>query len=247
MIGERLYLVAGLLAAWQCLSWAGLLPELFFASPLQILYSACGLFAGGSIWPDFGSTVWRVFVAFVLAAVTGTPAGISIAYFKRVGYSTEVLMEFLRSIPPIALFPLFIFFFGIGDTSKIAVGFFSGTMIIAIAAMYGTKQINRTRLLLAKRMGLGGSRLFFRVLLPESLPTIIGGYRLAASICLILVITTEMFLGSNLGLGVRLVDARMLYDIPQLYALIAIAGATGYAINMLFLMLEKRIVHWQGK
>jgi NitT/TauT family transport system permease protein len=243
----RILFIAGFFIAWEAIVSADLVSKLFFASPVEILHSIFRLFAQENFSPDLGATSWRVVLAFLISAGIGTPLGISIGYFRRAGCSIEVALDFLRSIPPIALFPLFIFFFGIGDASKIAVAAFSGTMIITIASFYGAKQINRTRLTLARKIGMNGRKLFLKVLLPESLPTTFGGYRLAASICLILVITTEMFLGTKLGMGTRLVDAHMLYDTGGLYALIIIAGILGYSINMVFSRLERKIVHWEGR
>jgi len=240
--------IAGALAAWEAATSLGFAPSLFFASPSSICLGVFELLITGSAGADIISTAWRTLAAFIISAAAGTPLGISIGYLCKAGVSIETFLDFLRSIPPIALFPLFIFFFGIGDASKVAVGAFTGTMIIAIAAMYGVRQANMLRLEMARKIGLRGKTLFAKVLLPESLGSIFGGYRVAASFCLILVIVTEMFLGgADSGLGKRLIDAQMLYDIPQLYALIFISGAMGYILNKSFLIIENRAIHWRGR
>jgi len=245
---KTVLVIAGALAAWEAATSLGIAPSLFFASPSSICLGVFELLFLGSAAADILSTGWRTLAAFIISAAAGTPLGISIGYLKEAGLSVETLLDYLRSIPPIALFPLFIFFFGIGDISKIAVGAFTGTMIITIAALYGVRQANRMRLELARKIGLMGRRLFIKVLLPESLGSIFGGYRVAASFCLILVIVTEMFLGgADSGLGKRLIDAQMLYDIPQLYALIFISGAMGYILNKSFLIIENRAIHWRGR
>lgn len=244
---EGLILITVIIVAWQGITAANLVSTTFVASPTEIAFSLANMFAEGSIWNDIIATFLRTLIAFIISVAIGTTLGIAIGYFRRVGYSTELLLDFLRSLPPIALFPLFILFFGIGDESKIAVASFMGALVITVAAMQGTKQIKKARLLLAKKIGLKGTKLFLKFLLPESLPTIFSGYRLAASLCLILIIVTEMFLGGQDGLGARLIDAQLLYNVAELYALIILAGLIGYSLNYTFLRLEKRIIHWQGK
>ncbi len=248
MICKTVVLFGFLIIMWQAAASTSFVSPIFLAPPFDVFLSLAGLFASGNILQDFGATLWRTVLAFVISAGFGTVLGISIGYFRGVGKHIEMLLDFLRSIPPIALFPLFLLFFGIGELSKIAVGAFAGTMIVAVAAIYGTKRISRDRLALARKLGLRRQNLFRKFLLPESLHDLFGGYRLAVSICLVLVIVTEMFLGgAKYGLGVRLIDAHMFYNTAELYALIIIAGAIGYALNTSFAAVENRMIHWRGK
>jgi len=240
-------LLIGIIALWQAVVSFGILSGLFIASPLEIVSRLAELFLKGIIWQDIAGTGWRTLVAFAFSACLGTVLGISSGYFKKARHSTEPIIDFLRSMPPIALLPLFIFALGIGDWAKIGVSAFMGTMIVTVAAMQGTKQVKKARLLLARKLGLRGRKLFTQFLLPETLPAIFPGYRLAASLCLILTIMAEMFLGGEFGLGKRLVDAQMLYRVPELYALIIIAGILGYSVNLVLLLLETKTVHWKGK
>ncbi len=237
-----------ILVIWEVITYLGIAPPLFFASPISIIKSSINMFSSSSIYSDIFATLFRTLLAFIFSIIMGTPLGILIGYYSKEKFGIETLVDFLRSIPPIALFPLFIFFFGIGNISKIAVSTFSGTMIIIISGIYGAKQINQIRLKLARKIGLKGRRLFLKVLFPESLDNIFSGYRVAISFCFILVIVTEMFLGgANSGLGKTLIDAQMLYDIPKLYALIFICGLIGYSINKSFFIIENKIIHWRGK
>lgn len=241
---QSILLIAIIVVAWQAIASASLIPTTFVASPEEIFYALEDMIVEGSIWSDIAATIRRTLLAFLVSLGIGTPLGVFVGYFEKVGYSLELLLDFLRSLPPIALFPLFILFFGIGEESKIAVGAFMGTMIITVAAIHGTKHIKKTRLMLAKKIGLKGKNLFFKFLLPESLPTIFTGYKLAASLCLILVIVAEIFLAGQKGIGSRLVDAQMLYNIPELYALIVLTGMFGYLLNKLLLAIEKKTIHW---
>jgi len=192
-------------------------------------------------------TLLRTFLSILFSLFFGTLLGLVIGYFEKQGTSLENTMDFLRSIPPIALFPLFILFFGLGDLSKISVSAFTGTLIVTLSGIYGIKQINKNHIKLAKKLGIKGKKLITGLLLPESLNTLFGGYRIAASFCLVFIIVTEMFLGgAEFGLGRKLIDAQMLFDTPQLYALIFTLGIIGYSLNKLFILLENKIIHWRG-
>jgi ABC-type nitrate/sulfonate/bicarbonate transport system permease component len=235
-----------LVILWQIIISLNLVSTLFFTSPFKIIISLYELIIEDSILVDVLLTFWRTFLAFILSVIIGTPIGMMIGYYK-VGINLEIFVDFFRSIPPIALFPLFLFFFGIGDLSKIAVASFGGSMVIIVASIYGIRRINKNRLNLARKMGIKGRKLFTRVLLPDSLDNIFSGYRLAVSLCIILIIVTEMFLGgAKYGLGKRIIDAQMLYNIPELYALIFILGLMGYVLNKSFIIMENKIIHWRG-
>lgn len=248
-MGRRLiFSFMAVLALWQAAASSGLVSRLFLAQPADVFLSLIHLTLYGGVLLDLASTFSRMMLSFIISAAAGTPLGLFIGHYRNFFFSTGAFLDFARSVPPIVLFPLFMLFFGIGDVSKVAVAAFSGTMIVAVAAMYGARQVRENRLKLARKMGLRGKRLFFSFLFPESLPTIFGGYRLAVSFCLVIVIVTEMFLGgASHGIGVRLVDAQMLYDIPALYALIILSGALGYALNISFEALEGKMVHWRGR
>jgi NitT/TauT family transport system permease protein len=105
----------------------------------------------------------------------------------------------------------------------------------------------KTRLLAAKVMGASKVRVLIDVMLLESMPQTFIGIRNGVSLALIIVIVAEMFIGSIDGLGHRIIDAQMLFEMPDMYAAIFVAGALGYGFNLLFLIIEQRFVHWSGK
>lgn len=241
------FFVVGLII-WELVIQLDFVSPLFFTSPILIIQSLGNMLSSSSIYSDTFMTLFRTLLAFILSVFIGTPLGIFIGYYNTERFGVETLVDFVRSIPPIALFPLFIFFFGIGNISKIAVSTFAGTMIVTVSGVYGAKQINQTRLKLVKKIGVRGRELFSKVLFPESFDNVFNGYRVAISFCFILVIVTEMFLaGADAGLGKSLIDAQMLYDIPRLYALIFVCGFIGYSINKSFFILENKLIHWRGK
>jgi len=113
--------------------------------------------------------------------------------------------------------------------------------------MYGVHLGKELRIKAAKTMKVKGFTLFQKIVFPEALPQIFSGMRIAISLSLIIVVVTEMFIGTNFGLGRRIIDAQLVYRISEMYAVIIIAGILGYLINKGFIFGEKKIVHWRGK
>jgi NitT/TauT family transport system permease protein len=96
-------------------------------------------------------------------------------------------------------------------------------------------------------MGASPARVFFRVVMPSALPEIAGGLRIAISIALVVIVVTEMFIGTASGLGKRIFQTYQLFQIPEMFAAILLTGLFGYALNLLLLILERRLIHWGGR
>ena len=145
------------------------------------------------------------------------------------------------------MFPLFLVLFGVGDETKISVAAFGAVLVILFNVAYGVMNARKTRLLAAKVMGASRLRVLFDVMLLELLPQTFVGLRNGVSLALVIIVVAEMFIGSQDGLGHSVFEAQQLFDMPRMYAAIFAAGALGYGLNLLFLLIERRFVHWSGK
>lgn len=112
---------------------------------------------------------------------------------------------------------------------------------------YGVMNAKKSRILAAKVMGANRFNIFKDVLFWESHPQSFIGLRSGIRIALVIVIVAEMFIGTEQGLGKRIIDAQQVLNVKDMYASILITGILGYALNVLFLLIEKRFVHWSGK
>ena len=124
---------------------------------------------------------------------------------------------------------------------------FGALLIVLFNSAYGVINARKQRIMAAKVMGATRWQIFKDVLIWESLQPTFVGLRSAVSIALVIVIVAEMFIGSDSGLGHRIIDAQQVLNVKSMYAAILSAGALGYALNIVFLVLEKRIVHWSGR
>ncbi len=201
----------------------------------------------GDLLRDFWLTLYRSLYAFAIAAVLGIPIGIFLGANERLYRSFEFLIDFFRSTPATAMFPLFLVVFGIGDFSKVAVAAFAGGLVIFFNVAYGVMNTRKTRIMAAKVMGTPKWRIFFDVIFFETLPQTFIGLRTAISLTLVVIIVAEMFIGSTNGMGQRIIDAQQVFDMPDMYASIIATGVMGYGLNQLFLLAENKFIHWKGK
>jgi len=232
---------------WWFIAVSGFVNPVLLPTPLATVQTLIeGLF-GGSMFSDLATTVLRTFSAFFLATLFGIPLGVGLGSSEKIYRSVEFLIEFFRSTPASALIPLFILFFGISDFSKVVIARFSAFLLIVFNSAYGVIHAKQSRILAARVMGANRWQIFKDVLLLESLPQTFIGLRSGISIALVIVIVSEMFIGSQQGLGKRIIDAQQILNVRDMYASILITGSLGYLLNMLFLGLEKRLIHWSGK
>lgn len=235
-----------LIGAWQVVQVSGLGGRLL-PSPGSTLAVTAGNLLHGGLLADIGQTLWRVLAAFALAAGIGAPLGLQVGGDERVYRSVEFLVDFFRSTPATALFPLAMLLFGLGDLAKIAIAAFAATLVILFSVAYGVMNARKTRQLAARSMGAPPWRVFLDVVLLETLPQTFVGLRTGVSLALVVVIVAEMFIGATDGLGHCIIDAQISYDLQDLYGSILVAGALGYGLNAAFLLVETRFVHWAGR
>ena len=236
-----------LIAVWWVAYVFELVDKNLLPSPFATLADTGANIWSGNLMEDFWSTFVRVFYAFAFAAVAGVPVGIVLGVNDKVYRSVEFIVDFFRSTPATAMFPLFLLLFGLGDFSKIAVAAFAGWLVVVFNVAYGVMNARQTRLLAARSMGASRARIFFDVVFFETLPQTFVGLRTGISIALVVIIVAEMFIGATDGLGHRIIDAQISYNLTDMYGSILVTGAMGYGLNVLFLVAEKYLVHWSGK
>lgn len=233
-----------LLLIWQLSYQFNVVSPAILPSLFEVLIDLPSLLT--EFLPDVLSTISRSSFAFILSVPIGIILGYSIFYAKIFRKSSELLLDFVRSIPATALIPIFLIIFGVGDTTKIAIGTFSSSLIICLSTMLGLKNRNFTRLYISKISGFNSFKRFLYIDIPESISPIFVGLRAGVSLSLVLVVVSEMFIGSNNGLGKVINDMRYSDAIPKLYCALIATGVIGYFYNYVLVKIESKIVHWKG-
>ena len=232
---------------WDIAVRGGFIKAILLPTPFDTISALVSGLTGGPLLTDFLVTVWRTVQAFLIAAIVGVPLGVLLGSNEKAYRSVEFLIDFFRSTPSSALIPLFLLIFGVSDINKVAIAAFGAFLIVIFNSAYGVINARKQRVMAAKVMGASRWQIFKDVLIWESLQPTFVGLRSAVSMALVIVIVAEMFIGSDNGLGHRIIDAQQVLNVKSMYAAILAAGALGYALNVLFLFAERRIVHWSGR
>lgn len=215
-------------------------------SPFDTLRDTTTNLLSGNMTQDIWRTLYRVSYSIVIAVVAGVPVGIILGAKAAVYRSVEFLIDFFRSTPATAMFPLFLLLFGLGDIAKIAVASFAAWLVIVFNVAYGVMNARQTRILAARSMGASSLRIFGDVIFFETLTQTFIGLRNAVSLALVVIIVAEMFIGATDGMGHRIIDAQISYSLTDMYGSILIAGAMGYLLNLMLLFVERSVIHWSG-
>ncbi len=236
-----------LLIIWDVVVRMGWIKPILLPPPIDTLLTLVNGLSGPQLLPHFLVTLERTLMAFAIATALGMPLGIALGSNERAYRSVEFLIDFFRSTPSSALIPLFLLIFGINNINKVAIAAFGAFLIVIFNCAYGVINARKQRVAAAKVMGATRWQIFKDVLFWESLQPSFVGLRSAVSMALVIVVVAEMFIGSENGLGHKIIDAQQVMNVRVMYAAIMAAGILGYALNVLFLALERRIVHWSGR
>ncbi len=246
----KYYLILGpiiLFVIWEFVSVFNFVNVFFLPTPHSVFIELLKLLTNHETIIDIFATIIRFITALFFGIIVGVPTGILLGSTVKIYKSSEFLIDFFRSIPATAMFPLFLLIFGIGDSAKIGVTVFAISLIVIFNTANAIMYTKKTRVLAVKLMGATKFQIFRLVLFWECLPQIVTGIRTASSIGLAIIIVTEMFIGTSSGIGKRIIDFQYIYNLKGVYAMIIIAGIIGFLINLLFSKLENKLIHWSGK
>jgi ABC-type nitrate/sulfonate/bicarbonate transport system permease component len=234
----------GLIGLWQAAASGLRISPLFLPSPIAIGAALYELVAHGDLLSQIGVSLLRILAGWSLGAVAGLALGFAMGLFTLARSSGYALVSALFPIPKIALLPLMILWFGIGEPSKIAtiaLGVFFPT---AISAASGVDSVPRNLIRMAQSFGLPVADIVRKVVLPGALPSILAGFRISASIALLLVVSAEM-IGAEKGIGAFVMQAGNLMRTDQLLAGVIVLSLIGLAVARAIGALETRLIDWR--
>jgi NitT/TauT family transport system permease protein len=191
------------------------------------------------------ASILRSSSGLALAILIAVPAGIIIGSNRRIAEFIEPLLELFRNTAPLALLPVFTLILGIGETSKIAMVLYASAWPILLSTVSGVRTVDPLLVKAARSMGLGSARLFAKVILPASVPTIFTGIRLAAAHSILVLIAAEM-VGAKAGLGYFVNAAEFNFQIPEMYAGILTLALLGLLVNVMLVHIEGRLSMWRA-
>ena len=221
---------------------AGLPPKLF-PSVEAVLVRAWRLVGSGVLWQHASPTLGRLVLGFAVASIIGIAVGLGMGRSRRVEEFCLPLLSVLMPIPALAWVPLFILWFGLGDAAAIALVLYAATFPLILNTWTGVRSVNRLWIRAAETMGADVRSLFWKVVLPGSLPFVIAGVRQAFARSWIAVVGGEMIAATNWGLGWVIFDSKEYLNADIMLATLGVIGVLGLAIERLvFQTIERRSV-----
>ena len=241
----QLVVIFGILLIWEILGRLGLLNPLFFPVPSLIFQEFITMLLDGEIQDNLSITLFRVFAGFLLGTLTGIFIGMIMGASEKVRLLLDPVVAATYPIPKLAIFPLLMVIFGIGEFSKIMAIALGCFFLALINAMAGVRNINQVYFDVAKNYGASKKQMFIKVMLPASLPMIFTGIRLALGMSLLVVVGLE-FVSANRGIGAMIWYAWETFEIEQLYVGIFICAILGILFTVILKKVEEHVVPWVG-
>ena len=245
--GTRAALGAGFFAlfigAWWLVTWTGLVPPLFLASPAKTLAAGWSLLTEYGFAADIAVTIWRVVGGFLIAAAIGVPLGLMMGAFKPVEAFLEPFISFARYLPASAFIPLLILWAGVGEAQKLSVIVIGSVfqVVIMVAVIAGATRpdlVEAARTLGARRGGI-----VRRVIIPAAAPQVMEALRLVLGWAWTYVIVAEL-VGATSGIGHMIMDSQRLLDTGQMIFGIVVIGLIGLVTDFLFRLANRRLFPW---
>ena len=213
-------------------------------SPGQVLESFKTGLADGSLLDHSVASLKRVLTGFVLGVAVAIPAGFLMGWYRWARGLIEPWVQFFRTVPPLALIPLVIVFLGIGETAKIFVIFLAAFLSSVLATYQGVRNVDNTLINAARVLGAGDLAIFFKVVVPASLPFIFVGMRVALGSAWATVVASEL-IAAQFGLGRMMQASSQFLDTPRIVVGIILIGLFGFVMDRALLLAEQRLTNWQ--
>jgi ABC-type nitrate/sulfonate/bicarbonate transport system permease component len=233
-----------LLAFWQLGASLGWFSTTFLSTPLDIARAIHDLAVSGQLWLNLAASLQRLAIGWFAGTAAGLVLGVAVGLFTLLRSPGMAVVSALFPIPKIALVPLFIIWFGIGEGSKditVAFGVFFPTVINTMAGVDG---VPRGLIRMGQSFNLPWRSIVWKIVLPGAMPAILSGFRITTSTAVVLLVAAEM-IGAEKGIGAFVLAAGNLYDIDNLMAGIVLLSAIGLTIAGVIGVVERAVLRWR--
>jgi ABC-type nitrate/sulfonate/bicarbonate transport system permease component len=234
----------GLVVLWQIGCSVGVIPTLFLPAPVDVGKELWNLTISGELWKNLSVSLFRLAIGWSVGSVFGIGLGIAVGLWSVLRSPGMAVVSALFPIPKIALVPLFIIWFGIGEGSKIATIGFGVFFPTVIATAGGVDNVSRSLVRMGQSFGLSTWSIVRNIVLPGALPAILSGFRVTASIAIVLLVAAEM-IGAERGIGAFVLSAGNLYDTNALMAGLVVLSIVGLVVAWVIGLLEKLLLAWR--
>ena len=233
-----------LLALWEALARRGTLNPLFFPPPTAVLRAWLRLLQDGGLGTDIRISLARLLLGFALGAAPGVALGMAMGLWRPVRQAFLPTVTALYPVPRIAILPLVLVIFGIGESGKLFMIAFSVFFLMLLQTMAGVRQIDPVLLDVARSVRASRWRQYRSVAWPGALPSIFTGARVALGFALIVIVGTE-FLAAKQGVGALIWRSYQVLDIEAMYAGLLTTALIGWGLSLVADVLERLVIPWR--
>ena len=237
--------VIGLVLLWQAASSLGWANAYLLPPPTKVARAAYLAAQSGELGRHIAASLLRVAEGFSLAVLFALPLAVLASFAPRLSAAFDPLMTFLRNIPPLALVPVLILWFGIGEPSKLALILLSSFFPIFLGTTTGLSSVDPKLVEMGRSLGFSRMRILSEIMLSESVPSIVNGLRLGLGYSWRALVGAEMVAASS-GLGYWILDAEEMARIDTVFAGIIVIGLLGILIDRAAYLAATRLLPWAG-
>jgi ABC-type nitrate/sulfonate/bicarbonate transport system permease component len=245
-VKSRVLALLVLLAAWAAVAYGNRVVEamnpVLLPTPGEVVAVTVAALRDGTLLRNLLTSLARVVQGFGIAAVAALTLGTLAALCAPLRLMLEPVIEFVRPIPPLAFLPMFLVWFGLGETSKIAFIAYTTFFPMFVGVAAGVLRVDVLLLRAAASLGATRADLVRRVVLPAALPGIVVALRLGFGLALFVIVGAE-FIGADAGLGNLIMEGRTYFNPPVIVMGALVLGFLGSLVNALLLTVERRVLH----
>lgn len=233
-----------LLVAWWAVTAAGLIHPFLLPPPGEVVSEAWDLTRSGVIFRFAGVSLLRVLAGFAIGAAVALPLGMLIGRVRVIRDLTDPILEMARPVPALALIPLAIAWFGIGELSKLFLIAYAAFFPVVINVIAGFHAVDPAHVRAARSLSASEVQIFRDVVLMSAFPYVVAGLRIGMGMAFLVLVAAEL-IASNAGLGYLIQEARLNFNTSRIVVGIVAIGLLGYVLSKTLLELERRVVPWK--
>jgi NitT/TauT family transport system permease protein len=234
-----------IVGVWYAVRESGLVNPALVPAPHQVFTKFVEL-AQGRLGLDMWMSTQRVFIGVFLGVLLAVPVGFCLGWYRGVRTFADPVINFFRALPPIALIPLVIVYFGIGESAKIAILFYASFFAGVIVMYEGIAQISPIFVKVARTLGASDAEIFAKVIVPLTVPHILTAVRVALGVAWATLVASEL-IAAQQGLGALIQNASAFFQLDIIYVGIICIGLIALVMDLLLRLATRKLVSWQDR
>ena len=235
-----------IVAIWYAIAYSGFVNPALIPTPHAVAAQFWQQLVYARLPRDILMSTQRVLLGVILGTTVAVPVGFALGWYPRVRTFIDPLINFFRALPPIALIPLVVVYFGIGELAKVAILFYASFFAGVIVMYEGIAQISPIYIRVARTLGATDAEIFRKVILPLAVPHVLTALRVALGVAWATLVASEL-IAAQQGLGALIQNASSFFQLDIIYVGIICIGLIALVMDVLLRMVARRLVSWQER